>query len=91
MRQKMTRGLLAGLLLLSGGAAIYAYTQRSADDVPAAETERVSLDADLTVGVAPAVREDSYERRRLYTGPIVDARRIVLSFELQGKIVELAV
>ncbi|MEO1496570.1 MAG: efflux RND transporter periplasmic adaptor subunit [Planctomycetota bacterium] len=48
-------------------------------------------DTPLPVRVFPAERVDSLERKRVYTGTLVPARRSSLSFEAAGKVVGLLV
>lgn len=77
-------GVLA-LSVVAAGAATSAETAAKAEQAAGATS------APMPVGVEVATPVDSFLRERVYTGTLVAKRRSVLSFEISGKLIELAV
>lgn len=92
-RQKLTRraGVLAAVLLALGVGApplTDALAATKTADEPAAS---LRSQESMPIRVAPAVRTETYQVERVFTGALVAKRRSRLAFERPGKIVELHV
>lgn len=89
-RQKLARRFGAAVLLTAATGAGGWLMARPSNAAPNDDTVATAAERPLTVRVAPAKRVESYNRRRVYTGTLVAARRSALSFEVRGKIIALA-